>query len=175
MDKFSFNALLRQIDSGDENALKKLYDCYGKFVMWIAFSVVKDWHHCQDVLDIVMIQIWNNSSNIKKVNNPAAYMRKTAFNAAVSYYNKYLSKDRKYTAELCDDFAKGKDDLYEGNEKSDFMQTISGLSESEQQVVFFRIYCEMTFEQIAEIMRMPKSTVVWTYNNGIEKLRQKNI
>lgn len=172
MDKFTFNALLREIDDGSQAALERLYDEYGKLVMWLAYSVLKDWHHCQDVLDIVMIRIWNNSEKIKKINNPTAYMQKVALNTTYSYYKSHISEDKKHL--VCEDTCKdeGKEDVYGGNEKSDFMELIKELSESEQQVVFMKVYCNDTFDDIAKVLHMPKATVLWIYNRAIEKLKQ---
>lgn len=58
----------------DENALKELFDAYyGKLVETAKFHV-GDHSAAQEIVSDVFIKLWNNRSNIEKINNIKSYL-----------------------------------------------------------------------------------------------------
>ncbi len=51
-------------------------------------------------------------------------------------------------------------------------QALDALKPSEQQVVHLKIMGELTFQEIADILKIPLGTVTWRYQNAIKKLRR---
>ncbi len=51
-------------------------------------------------------------------------------------------------------------------------QALDSLKPGEREVVHLKIMGEMTFQEIADILKIPLGTVTWRYQNAIRKLRR---
>jgi RNA polymerase sigma-70 factor (ECF subfamily) len=51
-------------------------------------------------------------------------------------------------------------------------QALDTLKPKEQEVVHLKIMGELTFQEIADILKIPLGTVTWRYQNAIKKLRR---
>lgn len=51
-------------------------------------------------------------------------------------------------------------------------QALDTLKPNEQEVVNLKIMGELTFQEIADILKIPLGTVTWRYQNAIKKLRR---
>ena len=51
-------------------------------------------------------------------------------------------------------------------------QALDMLKPGEREIVHLKIMGEMTFQEIADILKAPLGTVTWRYQNAIQKLRR---
>lgn len=51
-------------------------------------------------------------------------------------------------------------------------QALDALKPKEREVVHLKIMGEMTFQEIADVLKVPLGTVTWRYQNAIQKLRR---
>ncbi|MGN1102591.1 MAG: RNA polymerase sigma factor, partial [Huintestinicola sp.] len=51
-------------------------------------------------------------------------------------------------------------------------QLLRQLSEEQRSVVHLKIYCGLTFAEIADVLHIPAGTAAWRYSQGIRKLRK---
>jgi len=61
MSELEFQRCLKEIDSGNKNALKVIYDHYGYAVYSYALSFVKNRYVAEDTCQDVFIKLWNKS------------------------------------------------------------------------------------------------------------------
>lgn len=94
MDAEKFNRLIRALDSGDESAYEEIHQAYGRMILWIGRKITRDWHHAQDVLDVVMQMLWNKSEKIKNIQKPDSFIYRVSKRAAISYCRKYIKKTK---------------------------------------------------------------------------------
>lgn len=57
------SALLLRIRNGDEAAMAEVFDRYGRAVYSVAFQILKDEGHAEDVMQDIFFQIWQNSDS----------------------------------------------------------------------------------------------------------------
>lgn len=174
MEIESFNALLRQLDMGDESALLTIQREYGKQIKWVAYSIINDWHHSRDILNEVLSTLWNKSKKFQNIENPDGCIYELAKKASYSFYRKYLKKQKN---EVRLDKILEKDearylvhiDDYSG---ISFIEMISGLNETDKEIIIKKIGFNFTHTEIAKDLKMPEGTVKWKYQKILKKLRE---
>ena len=56
--------------------------------------------------------------------------------------------------------------------KQSFKELIHKLKSKEQEIIIIKIVGELTFKEIADILKEPMGTITWRYQNAISKLRR---
>src|ERR1700722_18472641 len=55
--------LLQGVRQGDQRAMAEVFDRYGRAVYSVAFQILKDTGHAEDVMQEIFFQIWRNSDS----------------------------------------------------------------------------------------------------------------
>ncbi len=55
--------LLQRVRQGDQRAMAEVFDRYGRAVYSVAFRILKDTGHAEDVMQEIFFQIWRNSDS----------------------------------------------------------------------------------------------------------------
>ncbi len=154
---------------GDRNALSEIYDCMGKQIYFLAYSILKDHHDAEDVLGEVLCELANKASVYKKGTSPRAWILSIARNFALKAY-----RDRKNHLPL-DEISE--DARYAGDD-SEFLSrlrmldAIRTLSDEEGEIVLLHIESGMKFREIGEIMGLKPATAQKKYRRALAKLRE---
>ena len=170
MDAQEFNSILERVrKSNDETAFKKIQDEYTKKIKAVAFHVLNRVDFADDVLQEVLIKIWNHG---RSVANPNSWVGKIATNAAYDYYRNYLTK---WENLIPLDFvarssaaAKSENDTYS---RVIFDSMLNGLDKTAKEIVVRRVLFSYTFEEIVADLKMPRTVVYEHYEKAKEKLR----
>ena len=111
-----------------------------------------------------------------------AYLARIAHNMAIDYIRK--NKREQVTEEIQDAVDAentsttigAKQEAVEDRVVEDMTMkvAIATLKEPEQQVLNMKLFGELTFAEIAEVLKIPMGTVTWRYRTAIEKLRKSN-
>ncbi|MCL1901141.1 MAG: hypothetical protein FWG51_01950, partial [Firmicutes bacterium] len=79
---------LKLSNTGDKEAFTKFAQNIGKRVFSISLKIVNDKMHAEDVLNNVLIKVWQNTEKILKLNNPIGYINTIAYNASIDIKRK---------------------------------------------------------------------------------------
>ena len=82
------NKLLIELRSGDHHAFEKIFECYSKPLFQFSFSYLKSREAAEDVVQEVMMKIWNNSQTIKSNTSFQSYLYTIALNSVRKQFNK---------------------------------------------------------------------------------------
>ena len=94
-----------------------------------------------------------------------------ARNLAIDFLRK--RKRESLTGEIPDYLQAGEDSCEEQLcQKLGLAQALMTLKEEERQIVNLKILGELTFREIAVILKKPQGTVAWCYRTAIRKLRE---
>lgn len=167
MEAEKFDLLLRRIDDGDERAFEIIYREYAKKIKLVAISILQDSRYADEVLDNVMIAIWNKSAKLKHIVCPDAFIHKMAKNASIDIYN-HLKRRAKRELNNLDVLEPTHLDSY----KSDFNSYVECLDEAERDIVIKRIVFGYAFREIAEELKIPESTLKCQYGVILEKIKK---
>ena len=120
-----------------------------------------------EVVNDVLLKIWKLSSTTQlEIDNPEGWLYKISVNTA---------KKKKEEANLpLNEYIVGsRNEVEKFIEEDLFYSYLEGLTEDEQFVLIARFIQGMKFEEIAEILEMPLSTLTTKYYRALNKIKQK--
>src|ERR1700722_13861899 len=62
-DRIDDAILLQRVREGDQTAMAEVFDRYGRIVYTVAFRVLKDTGHAEDVMQEILFQVWRNPNS----------------------------------------------------------------------------------------------------------------
>lgn len=175
----AFNASVSKILSGDKSGLREIYDAYLPYIYQIVYGIVGRKEDAEDITSEFFIKFWQQADKYKKGTGHKGFLATMARNMAIDHL-------RKYKREVIDDFTQTDDEggtivaepVSDDNteaeviEEMSLQEALNKLKPQEKQVVDMKVLSEMTFAEIAEILKVPMGTVTWRYREAINKLRR---
>ena len=155
MEEKQFDACMKRMKSGDKGALHEIYEAYLGYIYAIVRQTVSNREDAEDVTSEFFMKLWRLADTYRGGNGHRAWMAAIARNMAVDLMRK--TKREILTEQFAD---------------MSLRQALDALKPSEQQVVHLKIMGELTFQEIADILKIPLGTVTWRYQNAIKKLRR---
>ena len=172
MNEKDFNDLIKSVNAGDEKALEKIYNFYAKKIKYIANSILSDSHYAEDVLQNVMIILWNKSKRFLHIHSPDSLIYRLTKNASLDIYRSNKRRNKKNIS-----LDKMHDDMhFEIPIEADFfraeyMSIISSFDKVEKEILHMKIVLGLTHKEISEELKMPIATVKSKYLRVLKKLQ----
>lgn len=187
-----FEKCMRCMKQNDKNALKQVYEAYLPYIYGIVLKTVGNRELAEDVTSEFFIKLWEISDTYKPGKGHRGWLATIARNLSIDFIRKTKREV------LTDSFEKrneeeGSVDVLEhqltdsnleslGNGQSQvedevvenlsIQETLKKLSDKEQEVIHLKIFGELSFKEIAEILSEPMGTITWRYQNALKKLRR---
>jgi len=86
---------LAQLRSGDETALRRIFDRYYAALLGDVYRIVPDEATCEDLAQEVFVELWKKRSELDIHTSLRAYLRRAAVNRALNY----LKSSRRFSFE----------------------------------------------------------------------------
>ncbi|MDE7322828.1 MAG: RNA polymerase sigma factor [Lachnospiraceae bacterium] len=173
MEEKKFGECMERMKSGDKNALHEIYEAYIGYIYSVVFQVVSNREDAEDVTSEFFIKLWRLADTYRGGNGHKAWMATIARNMAIDLLRKMR---REVPTEDFSDSASESvsDECIEQEVIADvsLRQALETLRPSEREVVNLKIMGDMTFQEIADILKIPLGTITWRYQNAIKKLRR---
>lgn len=173
MEEKQFSVCMERMKSGDKGALHEVYDAYIGYIYTIVLQIVSNREDAEDVTSEFFMKLWRLADTYQEGNGHRAWMAAIARNMAVDLLRK--TKREVLTEDFTDTMTeKASDDSIEQEVISDMSlrQALDLLKPKEREVVHLKIMGDLTFQEIADILKIPLGTVTWRYQNAIQKLRR---
>ncbi|MDE6620767.1 MAG: RNA polymerase sigma factor [Lachnospiraceae bacterium] len=173
MEEKQFSACMERMKSGDKSALHEVYEAYIGYIYRIVLQTVSNREDAEDVTSEFFMKLWRLADTYREGNGHRAWMAAIARNMAVDLLRK--SKRVVLTEDFADTMIENaSDDSIEEEVIADMslQQALDMLKPKEREVVHLKIMGDMTFQEIADILKIPLGTVTWRYQNAIQKLRR---
>lgn len=90
MNQRTFDELISRIADNNKNALDEFYQNYGKLIYGVAFSVCKNKSDSDEVVDEVLIKIWNTANALHGIEKPKSWLYRVTFRLAINKINSRL-------------------------------------------------------------------------------------
>ncbi len=168
MDKRTSEELISRIADNNKDALEEFYQDYGRLIFGIAFSVCKCSSDADEVVDEVLVKVWNSASQLYNIEKPKSWLRRVAHNFAI---NKIKSRK---DIDVIQDKAIEEKGYEKVIDNLAFFEIISELDETEQQILSFKYIEDMTFADIADTIGKPVDTVAYEYYSALKKLKDQS-
>lgn len=166
--KQDLHLIFQQIKNGDSNKINVLYSEYNRLVYGIAFSILKNKEDSEDIIQIVFAKIFEMDKEKLPTNNETSWLYSLTKNETLNYLRK-----QKEDVSLDDIYyiAEEDEELNKIIEKDKYNRIISKLNEQEREIVSLKILSNMSFKEIALLLKMPIGTVQWKYYTALHTLR----
>lgn len=152
--------LTAQISSGDQSAMKQVYEAYSGPLQNFVKSWLADPHEAADIVHETMLEVWRRADR---------FQGRSSFKSWIFSIARYkaIDKNRKgsrmtYTdiePEIEDDGISPSEALAASQQSEQILESIKTLSEAHQRVIHLAFYADMSYKEIAEIEDCPVGTV----------------
>ena len=166
--KQDLHLIFQQIKNGDSGKVDVFYSKYNKLVYGIAFSILKNKEDSEDIVQIVFTKIFEMDKSKLPTNNETSWLYSLTKNETLNYLRK-----QKENVSLDDIYyiAEEDEELNKIIEKDKYNRIISKLNEQEREIVSLKILSNMSFREIALLLKMPIGTVQWKYYTALHTLK----
>lgn len=166
IDSVSVNELIMSCYYSKES-LEELYNMFKSNVFAIGFAITSDYHLSEDCVSETFIRLAQARQFNPEKGDGVGYIVTMARNVAME-----LRRQQRYDDEL--EVIKSYGVAEHTVENSIYIkELLMDLSDTERQIVIMRCSCELTFRQIARIMKRPETTIKYKYNKAIAILKEK--
>lgn len=155
--------------SESKDKLEKLYTMFKDSVFAVAFGITSDYHLSEDCVTETFVRLTQVKRFSAKKGDGKGFILTIARNVALEFRRRYKRE-------------KESDDIYIQNygeadktvENSIYInQLLEYLNDKQRQVVMLKCCSELTFREIAKIMKCPETTVKSRYKKAISILQEK--
>lgn len=173
VEETQFSSCMERIKSGDKEALHDIYQAYIGYIYSVVLGVVQNKEDAEDVTSEFFIKLWKLADTYQGGNGHKAWLATIARNMAIDL----IRKNKKVV--LTDDFVdtmaeNASDECIEDDVISDMSlkNVLETLKPNEREVINLKIMGELTFQEIANVLKVPLGTITWRYQNALKKLRR---
>ena len=174
MTDAEFEAAVSKIRAGDKSGLRALYEAYGDKMYRLFLSRVHSHQDAEDLTSELFLKLWEQAGRYRPGQGHCAWMATIARNMATDFQRHHGRMMPVEDAEAAAPGALTERTTAEDTVLGDMQAAdiLSSLSEDEQEIVRLHIAAELTFREIAEVLRRPLGTVTWKYRRAMDRLRK---
>jgi len=172
----SFSERVRQaadrIAESREAALSGLFDLTAMRLVRYSTTITRNQHDAEDALQIALVRVASNPQCLIHAERPWPYLLKMVRNESLVI----LRKKKRWTllGNLSDLLTQTRvDDSQNENTHLEVWRALRTLPTEQSEVVVLKIWEEMTFAQIAELLEISPATAASRYRYALEKLESK--
>lgn len=165
--------LIWRFKRGNEEALCRIYDRYGDYLLTLAGTLLNDIHAAEDVVHDVFCNFIESRDKIGVNGSLKNYLATCTLNLSRDRlrsrksHNPELDIEELNTIESTSPQANA---IY-GEELRNLSQAITQLTSEQREIIILHLTGAMKFREIAEIQGISINTVKSRYRYGLEKLR----
>lgn len=170
--------LIRRSQKGDRNCLEILYLRYRDVVLRYAACVVSDPEDCQDILQETFKYVFTHLSTYEPRAKFTTFLYTITHHTALNLVSKrrkrfqLLKKHLEPQLSEASSHLNPQKQLIEKENTALLSQGIQELSPLHQQILHLRVVEELSYEEIAQILKIPLGTVKSRLHNSILQLRK---
>jgi RNA polymerase sigma-70 factor, ECF subfamily len=171
-DRIDDAILLQRVREGDQTAMAEVFDRYGRIVYSVAFRVLKDTGHAEDVMQEILFQVWRNpNSFVQGRGSLGAWLVVVARNRSIDFLRR-----RKPTDSVEDVVLAGDCDLASEAEHNALMEKVQkvmkDLPMEQQRSMELAFFDGLSHSEIAEKTGDPLGTVKTRIRLALISLRK---
>lgn len=163
--------LISRIAAGDAGSFEKLYRSTDKAVYACALSILKNHHDAEDVMQETYLRVRGAAAGFRPDGKAAAWVLTIARNLAYMRLRS-LKLQAPQDPELLEGRADPEEPAHEFDNRAVLQSALKILDDTERQVVLLHSVSGMKHREIAELLKIPLSTVLSKYSRSLTKLKK---
>ena len=157
-------------------AFSELLSVYQERLYWHIRKIVTTHENADDVLQNTFIRIYKSIHNFQEKSSLHTWMYRIAYNESI----RFLEKNNKKSYQNIDDISSThlkvlfEDEYFDGDEIQKKLNTIiDGFTEKQKRVFQMKYFDDLSFRQIAEVLKSSESTLKSTYYTAVKIIEEK--
>ena len=169
MEERLLKSYIEEMQKGNMEYFNAFYEETKKAVFYNIFALTKSHETSEDLLHDTYVKFLKEIKNIDLNKSIGGYLMMISKNITLDYFKKnnrieLNDEENKYVEK------ENKNEL----DQNLLLEKIKGiLKEKEFQIFVLHALNDLTFEEIAKIIKRPLGTVIWSYNNSIKKIKKE--
>ena len=164
--------LLERIGNGDQEAMCEIFDRHGRTVYSVAWHILKDEGHAEDVMQEILFKVWQSPSLFVPARGSLrGWLMRMARNRAID-----VLRQRKQSVPVDEQRLASPGNLFLEAEQTDRVEQVrralKDLPEEQQQSVYLAFFEDLTHAEIAERTAQPLGTIKTRIRLGLIRLRK---
>lgn len=164
--KKQFKKLMKVIKREPEKGLRQFYETYARIIHITAQVICRSTDKANEVVNDVLVKIWKLAQNSEDIDNPEGWIYIITANTA-----KDAMRER-YVFPLEENMEADEDKIQEVLDRDSFYWMIKNLSEIEQTIMIHKFVLQYTFQEIADELDKPLTTVTSIYYRALDKIKK---
>lgn len=160
--------LFIEIKYGNKIAFEKLYNNYNNLIYRIAYSILKNKHDAEDVVQIVFEKLYLIDKEKLPNKNETSWLYSVTKNETINYMKRNknnINLDSIYNIE--DD----NNDINKIIDQESYNRLISKLNDKEKEILSLKIVSNLSFNEIGKLLKEPTGSIKWRYYKSINTLK----
>lgn len=165
--------LVREAKQGERKAFAELVVRHQKQMMRVALRLVRDWDTAEDIVQESFIKAYQNIVDFAERSSFRSWMYQITINTAKNrlrtMHREVLNVDH-FTMAVSDNTVER---LAAVDVKQLIREEVAKLPERQQMALSLRIFEDLSFKEIAQIMECPYDTAKANYRHALLKLKER--
>ena len=157
---------------GEQSAFDQLYERYHMRIFNFIKKQVRDQQSAEDLTQDVFLRLFKSLASFDPERKLSSYLYKIAVNEVRRFYQKAAGHQAFSLNEPVLDGEGPEEEVSERLTRKSLRVLIDRLPPEQKMVVLLKVYNELTFEEIAQVMDRPLSTVLSRMRYALQKLRR---
>jgi RNA polymerase sigma-70 factor (ECF subfamily) len=164
--------LVERLRDGDIDAFEEIFNtCRRPLLAYIA-ALTGDHHLAEDVVQDTFVKLAQRRRRIRPEKGVRAWLYRVARNRAIDLMRR---RGREVTGDTAPEDrggARGPVEELARREREEKLRTsLASLPEKERDLLVLRFFGDLSFKEIARVVRRPLGTVLWQVHRSLAKLR----
>ena len=153
-------------------ALAVIYDLTSDRLVRLAASITRSQHDAEDAVSAAMVKVATRPGFLVSADSPWHYLLRIVRNEALVILRsrKHWSPIGEFASRLV---GRSSDPVERNDEKRVIWDALASLPANQREVVVLKIWEQMTFHEIGEVIEISPSTAASRYRYALEKLSEK--
>lgn len=167
-------ALVKQVKEGNKTAFNILVRTHQRGVYAIVFSMVKDHDTTDDIVQDSFVKAYKNIQNFEERSSFKSWLYSIAINTAKNTLRaSALRNNVDYEKVILQTPSRSSDNIEQQELQTALAEEIEKLPSKQKLALTLRIFDELPFKEIADIMECPYDTAKANFRHAINSLRKQ--
>jgi RNA polymerase sigma-70 factor (ECF subfamily) len=168
--------LVGRFRSGDEQAFNELVRRHQERVYWLARRIVGSHEEADDIVQDVLVRMYGGLKDFRGEASIATWLYRIAMNLSLNALRRkrlrgFLRLDE-LSAEPASDGAASDDAVMKGEYEDALQRAVDALPEKQKAVFILRYFEELSYAEIAGILRRSEGGLKANYFHAVRKIEQ---
>jgi RNA polymerase sigma-70 factor (ECF subfamily) len=174
-------SLVRRLQAGEMAAFDALFERFRRKLLAYVLGLLHDRGQAEDVVQESFVELVTKIRKIDADRGVSPWLYRVARNRAIDLLRhrrfEVLPGDDYLAETVADDdsreVAAPNSRIMARERKAEVAALLGTLPDKERDLLMLRFYGDLTFAEIAQVVRRPLGTVLWQVNSSLKKLRKK--